>query len=145
MRTHRRRSSALFGVLLLTAAALLGGCGRAAAPRFGVVHRLVDAAIRERAVVHPPVLATRDDTTFASQTSAVARIPAATIGGDTRSVMAAYPVTWGGSQWHCMAELTKERPGGGSPDWVLAVKQGDPGKPGKIESGDRPAGVVKLK
>jgi hypothetical protein len=54
-------------------------------------------------------------------------------------------VTWGGSQWHCMAELTKERPGGGSPDWVLAVKQGDPGKPGKIESGDRPAGVVKLK
>ena len=98
MRSRRRRPSALLPVLLLTAATQLGGCGRAAAPRFGIVHRLVDAAIRDRAVVHPPALATRDDTTFPSQTSAVARIPAATIGGDTRSVMATYPTAWGGLQ-----------------------------------------------
>ncbi|TFG96068.1 MAG: hypothetical protein E4H11_03995 [Myxococcales bacterium] len=93
------------------AATSLGGCGRTAAPRFGVVHRLVDAAILDRAVVHPPVLTTRDDTTFASQTSAVARIPAATIGSDTRSVMAAYPMTWGGLQ-----ELSFDAAG-----WVRAV------------------------
>jgi arylsulfatase A-like enzyme len=98
MSTRRRRSSALLWVLLLTATTELGGCGRSAAPRFGVVHRLVDAAIRDRSVVHPSALATRDDTTFGSQTSAVARIPAATIGGDSRSVMAAYPTAWGGLQ-----------------------------------------------
>jgi len=54
-------------------------------------------------------------------------------------------VTWGGSQWHCQAEATKERPGGGSPDWVLSVKQGDPGKAAKIEASDKPAGTIKLR
>jgi hypothetical protein len=53
-------------------------------------------------------------------------------------------VTWGGSQWHCQVEATKERPGGGSPDWVLAVKQGDPGKAAKIESTNKPVGQIKL-
>ncbi len=93
---RRRRSSALLAILLLSASTLQSGCGQDAAVRVGVVHRLVDAAIRDRVVVRPAALATRDDVTFASQTSAVARIPAATIGGDTRSVLAAYPVTWGG-------------------------------------------------
>jgi arylsulfatase A-like enzyme len=98
MRIRRRRSSALLGVLLLTTTIQLGGCGRSSAPRFEVVYRLVDATIRYRAVVHPSVLATRDDMTFPSQTSSVAVIPVATIGDDTRSVMAAYPTAWGGLQ-----------------------------------------------
>ena len=95
---RRRRSWAVLGFSLLATAPELGGCGPAAEPRFGVVYRLVDAAIRDRAVVHPPILATRDDTTFGSQVSAVARIPTATIGNDTRSVMATYPIAWGGLQ-----------------------------------------------
>lgn len=33
-------------------------------------------------------------------------------------------VTWAGSVWYCRAESTNEKPGEGSPDWVLAVKKG---------------------
>lgn len=53
-------------------------------------------------------------------------------------------VTWGGSQWHCTAEVTRELPRE-SADWVLAVKHGAPGKPARVESSDGPASVVKLK
>lgn len=53
-------------------------------------------------------------------------------------------VTWGGSQWHCTAEVTREMPKE-SGDWVLAVKHGAPGKAARVESGDAPASVVKLK
>jgi hypothetical protein len=54
-------------------------------------------------------------------------------------------VTSGGSTWHCQAETTQERPGGGCPDWVLAVKQGEPGRAAKVESGDRASGPVRLR
>lgn len=38
-------------------------------------------------------------------------------------------VTWGGSVWHCQAELTKSKPGEpDNPDWTLAAKRGADGK-----------------
>lgn len=37
-------------------------------------------------------------------------------------------VTWGGSAWHCQADETKEKPGGGSPAWRLMVKNGRDGR-----------------
>lgn len=37
-------------------------------------------------------------------------------------------VTWAGSVWHCQSEITKAKPGEGSADWRLMVKQGRPGK-----------------
>lgn len=42
-------------------------------------------------------------------------------------------VTWGGSLWHCNGfgeGEQPERPGSGTKAWVLAVKQGDKGRPG---------------
>lgn len=54
-------------------------------------------------------------------------------------------VTWGGSTWHCLAESSKEQPGAGSPEWVLAVKQGERGKSARIESSDAPRSVVRIK
>lgn len=50
-------------------------------------------------------------------------------------------VTWGGSQWHC-EDITEDRPGAGSKDWLLIVKCGRPGKDG-LNGKDAP-GVVKL-
>lgn len=92
-RDVRHRTLPLAAFLLL-----ITGCWPDADPRLGVAVRLVDAAVRERAVVHPPVLATRDETTFPSQTSEAARIPTATIANDTRSVIATYPISWSESQ-----------------------------------------------
>jgi len=54
-------------------------------------------------------------------------------------------VTWNGSQWYCAADKTNAAPGHGSPDWVLAVKHGEPGKSARVESSNAPASVVKLK
>jgi len=55
-------------------------------------------------------------------------------------------VTWAGSTWHCQAEATRVRPGNGSPDWVLAVKQGERGKlVPRVDVSDRRVEPVKLK
>jgi len=45
-------------------------------------------------------------------------------------------VTWGGSVWHALKD-TNVQPGGGCPDWQLAVKKGEPGKAARSE--DPPA------
>lgn len=48
--------------------------------------------------------------------------------------------TWGGSIWHCNADETTEKPGGGGTGfdaWTLAVKHGRDGKNGK----DGPPGI----
>lgn len=42
-------------------------------------------------------------------------------------------VTWGGSLYHCN-EHTKDKPGGGSKAWTLAVKRGADGRDGKAAS-----------
>lgn len=40
-------------------------------------------------------------------------------------------VTWNGCAWHCLAEETSTRPGGGAKDWTLIVKAGRDGRDGK--------------
>jgi hypothetical protein len=37
-------------------------------------------------------------------------------------------VTYGGSAWHCQVETTKNKPGNGTQDWRLMVKEGRAGK-----------------
>jgi hypothetical protein len=75
----------------LALALLLGlACQPAEPPRLAVRARLVDPAWRVGAESLPPELLTQDLATFPSQTSAAARLPHATIGDDTRPVLAAF-------------------------------------------------------
>lgn len=52
-------------------------------------------------------------------------------------------VTWGGSAWHCN-EKTAEKPGSGSTQWRLMVKEGRPGKDGGAPA-PRGDGVVRTR
>jgi arylsulfatase A-like enzyme len=76
---------------LLALAVLLGaGCHSAERPRLAVLHRLVDPELRAGAEVAPRELVTRDLAAFPSQTSRAAQLPRATIGDDTRHVLAGF-------------------------------------------------------
>jgi hypothetical protein len=53
---------------------------------------------------------------------------------DGKQYLCGDTVTWSGSQWHCDAEETTEKPGhvdGNDKAWTLSVKRGSDGKDGK--------------
>jgi hypothetical protein len=59
---------------------------------------------------------------------------------DGRTYVHQDAVTWGGSQWVCLAPSTTAKPGQADAEsraWTLAVKAGRDGKPGKGEKGDK--------
>ncbi len=97
-------------------AGLLLGCRESGREHVELAVRYANPGIREQASVQPGWLLTNDARTFESQTSEFARIPAATIGDDTRSVIASFPVAWSG-----VLEGATETDGSLRFDWNLGA------------------------